>query len=130
MNDLSTIKLLLWIFAMTALRIGIAGGQTLTPIAPPASVVSDPASDADFYLNKAAVKIAEIRTFVDSIKNETELRQMPFRPVLFSKRDVQQAFQTLKLAKAQIDLLPITRAETGFSSTGGCRGERIGCRII
>ena len=106
MNHLSTIKLLLLIFATAIAPPSLAAAQATPPKAPVQTDVSDPATDADFYLDKATTKIAEIQTFVDSLRTHADLRQYPFRPVVFSQRDTAQALQTLKLAKAQIDLLP------------------------
>ena len=104
MNPLSTTKLSLVIFALATLPLNFAHAQSPPAAATPTDK-SDPATDADFYLDKAAGKIGELRTFVDSLRNKTDLQQLPFRPMMFSKRDVDQARQTLKLAKAQIDLL-------------------------
>ncbi|MDB2685882.1 hypothetical protein N9Y42_01615 [Mariniblastus sp.] len=106
MNVPLKILLLLWIFTATALPISFASGQTLTTVTPAPKIKSNPATDADFYLDKAAAKVAAIQTFVESIQDITDIRKYPFRPVLFSKRDTNQATQTLMLAKAQIDLLP------------------------
>ena len=69
------------------------------------TVASDPATDADFYLDKADVKVAELQAFAKSLQSKTDLRQYPFRPVYFSKRDIDQTRRTLDLAKAQIELL-------------------------
>ena len=104
-HHLSITKLPLLIVAVAMLPLNFADGQAQPPVAPAPTVDSDPATDADFYLDKAAAKITEIQTFVDSIKTNTDLRQYPFRSVAYSQRDAGQAFETLKLAKTQIDLL-------------------------
>ena len=104
MDLLSTTKFLLWSFAVTIVPLNLTVAQS-PPVAPTQKVASDPATDADFYLDKATAKVAELKTFVESFRNKTDLRQYPFRPIVFSKRDTQQARSTLKLAKAQIDQL-------------------------
>ena len=106
MYHLLTTKLLLWIFAISVLPLSSVVGQVLPPVAPPQSIESDPATDADFYLDKAAAKIAEIKTFAQSLGSKTNSQSYPFRPIVFSKRDTKQAIHTLEMAKDQIDRLP------------------------
>jgi len=100
-------QFLLCLLAIATLPLNLVGAQSqaLPPIALAADVEPDPATDADFYLDKAAAKIAEIQTFVESIRDTSDLRQYPFRPVFFSKRDIEQTRHTLGLAKTQIDQL-------------------------
>ena len=105
MNHLATTILLLWVFAATTIPLNIAGAQN-SPVESTQTAAADPATDADFYLQKAATKVAELRTFVESFRNKTDIQQVPFRPIVYSKRDIEQARATLKLAKAQIDQLP------------------------
>ena len=100
-----TTKISLLILAIAILPLSFANAQSTPEVAPVQNFQPDPATDADFYLDKAAVKIAELQTFVESIRGKTGLRQYPFRPVVFSKRDTNQAFEILKLAKVQIDLV-------------------------
>ena len=106
MSHLLTIHLLLLISVTATLPLNFAYSQDLPQVASTQTDTSDPAADADFYLDKATTKIAELQTFAESLRDVTDLRRAPFRPVVFSKRDVQQARATLKLAKAQISLIP------------------------
>ena len=107
MNHYSTNLLLLLTIAATALPLKTAAAQQVfPPIAQSKSDDSDPVADADFYLQKSETQIAELQTFVDSLQKKNNLQEFPYRPVMFSYRDVQQAFGTLGLAKDQIKQLP------------------------
>ena len=106
MRHQPTTNLILLIFAIAALPLKSGVAQNLSPVVQAKNDASDPVTDADFYLQKSVAKIAELHSFVDSLRSKTSLRQLPYRPVMLSKRDVKQAFYTLELAKAEIDLLP------------------------
>ena len=107
MSHLLTTRFLLLIFAAAILSLNFSvAAQPPQSTSPPQNDKSDPAADADFYLDKATTKIAQLQTFAESLRNEIDLRRVPFRPVVFSKRDIAQARATLELAKAQISQLP------------------------
>ncbi len=104
MNHFPTNLLLL--LTAVVLPLNIAAAQVFPPTAQTKSNDSDPVADADFYLKKSETQIAELQTFVDSLRTKNDLQQFPYRPVMFSKRYVQQAAHTLGLAENQIDQLP------------------------
>ena len=107
MNHYSTNLLLLLTIAATTLSLNTtAAQQVFPPIALSKSNDSDPVADTDFYLQKSEIQIAELQTFVNSLRKKNNLKEFPYRPVIFSSRDVRQAFHTLGLAKDQIEQLP------------------------
>ena len=107
MNHYSINLVLLLTIAATTLSLNTtAAQQVFPPIAPIKSNDSDPVADADFYLQKSETQIAELQTFVNSLRKKNNLKEFPYRPVMFSSRDVRQAFHTLGLAKDQIEPLP------------------------
>ena len=107
MNHYSTNLLLLLTIAATTLLVNTAAAQQVfPPIAQSKSDDSDPVADADFYLQKSKTQIAELQAFVDSLKKKNNLLEFPYRPVVFSIRDVRHAFQTLSQANDQIKRLP------------------------
>lgn len=106
MSHHPTTNLILLIIAIAALPLNIGVAQNVSPVVQTKNDVSDPVTDADFYLQKSVAKIAELQTFVNSLRSKSSLRQLPYRPVMLSKRDVKQAFYTLDLAKVEIDQLP------------------------
>ena len=101
----STTNLLILVIVVASLHPYSVNAQVL-PVVPAKTDAADPVADADFYLQKAELKIAELETFIESIQDKTSLRQVPFRPVMTSGREIRQASHTLGLAKAKIDLLP------------------------
>ena len=106
MSHHPTTNLILLIIAIAALPLKSGVAQNLSPVVQAKNDASDPVTDADFYLQKSVAKIAELQTFVNSLRSKSSLRQLPYRPVMLSKRDVKQAFYTLDLAKVEIDQLP------------------------
>ena len=106
MSHHPTTNLILLIIAIAALPLNIGVAQNVSPVVQTKNDVSDPVTDADFYLQKSVAKITELQTFVNSLRSKSSLRQLPYRPVMLSKRDVKQAFYTLDLAKVEIDQLP------------------------
>ena len=107
MNHYSTKLLLLLTIAVATLPLNHASAQNVfPPIAPAKSNNSDPSADADFYFQKTKTQIAELKAFVDSLQKKNSLQEFPYRSVMRSLRDVQQAYATLDQADALIGQLP------------------------
>ena len=83
-----------------------AAQKVFPPIVQSKSDDSNPIADADFYLQKSKTQITELQAFVDSLQKKNNLQEFPYRPVMFSKRDVRQAYHTLSQANDQIKQLP------------------------